>query len=419
MIKKWIFPVITLLFIFSNSLWFGIESVENANNYLWKISYHNKKKYEIIKKRVNNLKEKIWIRHTSSYLFRKNKLKIFVWKNIIKEYPDIWVDIINLNSVIKKFINNYWLIFIFWTKEKVLNNLKYIEQNRKNIKCNYNKIYIKKTLWDILMLKYNWIHIDFNRWDKKFNNLITCYLKDNLDKFIFKKSLVTRYHKYRKTNINLWLETFKWYYNIWDEINAFKHLKNNWNKYVDWYALFSSTWDSRWLWVVSKKVKAWWLCGVSTIIYQWLSNLQWFKVEKVYPHQSWWDTYYWTIRWIDSTVFFSDNMKYAYKNLIIKNYFWPIYLDYYSDVKKWKEFINRYWKKVWWWWFIYWVKLYSLDKPFKQYLVKEIKKYNKWKLECYKVWFFNKNWNLDYTRDSCYKTVNKKIDEEKEKEKKK
>ena len=419
MTKKYILLLlwlITFILNIGNIYAFDLIKIKKINTKLWDMEIHNNQKYEKIKSDIDKIIDKKYknlIRKKTylSFDFKNKNLILLIWKDINNSI--LWNDYYYLNVTSNKYlwllIKNYWLKLLLWKNDQeILNLLKNIELNWKKNQyeyCSNDRFLLYKPLWDIFSIQNKYFYIRYNK--KITDNLIKCYIYENMNKFIFKKELVTRYHPYRKANINLWLNTLKWFYKYWDEINAFDHLKTKWNQYKEWYALFW-TWKNN-SWVYAKKVKAWWLCWVSTIVYQWLSKLKWFDVKKVYSHQSWWDTYYWTIKWIDSTVFFSDNLKYAYKNLIIKNNFWDIYLDYFSYIKKWRLFTNEYWKKIRWTWFIYWVKIYSLNKPFNILTVKDIKKFNKWNLKCYEVWFFNKNWTLNHTRTSCYKTVNQKI----------
>lgn len=416
MIKKITFWFI-VFFILSNSsvFWFNYDLIKRLNLKLWqlwvkKLNILTKKVDKIIEKKYENRirkNTKIW------YNFLNKKLIIYLGKDANNTL--VWKDYyyVNLENKIWKLISIYWIQWLLWINNKeALNMLKKIEKEKnKNKYCLNNTLFLYKVLWDILSIKKPNFNITYNT--NETQNLIKCYISHNLNKFIFTNKLTTVYHNYRKTNIEFWSQTLKWFYNKWDIINVFNHIKQNANKYVEWYALFSdnSSWDSNW--VIAKKVLWWWLCWVSTALYQNLSRIKWMKVLKVYNHQSWWDTYYWSYpRWFDSTVYFSDNWKNAYKNLLIKNEFGNIYIEPFWYVHKWRDFISRNWRRIRWTWYIYWFKVYSLNYPLKILKVKEDKVFKKWSQTCYKIWFYD--WNkLLYQRTSCYKTINKKIKEEK------
>ena len=377
------------LLLINNSYWIDLEM-----NKIYKYNIQiNKILNKASNDKINNIKNKILnIIHNklwkSNYIIisndNKKYIRIKLWWDF---YSNIkWVKIINIKNNIDNYFKKYPLHYWFnWNLEKTKDFILNIEKNKNKLLCNYDKLYLNWLLYDILILKTNiYIKLDLNK-------VLSCYLKNNLDKYIYKTELDTIYHWYRKTNIELWFNTIKWIYNYWDYINL-KNLNKNIDKYVYWSILIW-TWDKNSFKITSQKSKWWWLCWVATAVYQNLAQIPWFKIEKVYNHSSYFTSYYWPIFWFDSTVYFSDSWKTAYKNLIVKNEFWSVYLNNFWEVEKWK-----YWKD-----YIYWVKLYSLWYQFNnKYKVKQISHYKKWESDCYKIWFYL-NDKLIYTRISCYK----------------
>jgi len=373
-----------------NDKWgYSYESIKDLNLMLYKklSTLNNVQKNNIL----NNLKQiysNFWIRKNTKIKIipENNEIKVYIWGKISNSlFYATWV------SFQKQLFTQFQslpLNYFIQDKQKLLNLMKEIDNWQFKENCDNFNLYFNWLLYDIFIINWlKWLYVKL-----PLDKYLWCYIKKNKNKYIFKYELDTIYHKYRTINIWNWINWLTGFYDYWDTINVFEWIRKNKDKYVKWYALIYS-----WNKVESKLVYWWGLCWVSTIMYQTLSKIKWMKIEKVYHHMNFYYSYYWQLPWTDSTVYFSNNFEKPYKNLIIKNYFWPIYIDYFDKIAKW-----RWWKRD----FHYWLKVYSLWLWFNFYDVKLIKKYERnWK-KCYTVWFFDKKTNnLVYTRTSCYFNV--------------
>jgi len=266
---------------------------------------------------------------------------------------------------IEKLQNNIFSIYGDYVKDVKINKKCKIESNNINISCFWktfkdiqpientpflNTLDLSKDInensckslnkdisffWRYLdNIKGVKINIKFT--DTELKKLLGCYLYKNNKKYSTEQKMTTIFAKYRKTNINLWLDSLNISWN-WNntKLSIVNHLEKNGDKYVDGLAI---------VWTWTKLVSWGGLCWVSTMFFDaclyWLDK--WCKIDTYRHHSQFYHAYY-PFPWWEATIFFS---KYYRQDLILENK-----LDYNIYVV---PFSYRVWSK-----FIYWAKFYS------------------------------------------------------------
>ncbi len=287
-------------------------------------------------------------------------------------FKNIYIDIDFIQALQKNIYSKDLLNFYNKNSYKIK---QYLDIYRKQKFCKYS---INKASKKILNYFYsNNIYIRTNDLTKD----LACYIYQNKANY-YARTLCTTYKPYRKTNITRWLNSMKKTYPIWknnNEINTSYWLFNNWTKYVDWLALKVEKWK-----VKTFKVEWWWLCWVSTILYNYnMHQKKLFSITERWPHMWYYRWYYWPKIWLDATIFwYSKNYKF------INNSWEDIIWDYFT-YKKWYKFC-------------YWIQSWKL-RPFSSETKISSKRYKK---NCYKNIVYDEKWKIIDNVKSCYKEIN-------------
>jgi hypothetical protein len=334
---------------YKNSFWWKYIDLKNINKFNYLLKYLNNKK------NIN---------------FWEPKIEIVNWKLY---FLNIFIDIDFIQAFEKNIYNpiilDYYNLHSYEIK-------KYLDIYRKQKTCKFSITKSNKKI-----LSYLYSNNIFIRTDDLSKD-IACYIYQNKANY-FVRELCTTYKPYRKTNITKWLYSLKLTYPIWKskmQISTLYWLFSNWVKYVDWLALKNEKWK-----VKTFKVKWWWLCWVSTILYNFnLSQKKLFDINERWPHMWYYRWYYGPIIWIDATIFWPTK-NYKFTNISDEDIIW----DYFSYKK--------------WWKFCYWIKAWKL-RPFPSQTKISSKRY---KRNCYKnIVYDSKTWKVLYTKNSCYKEIN-------------
>lgn len=347
---KIIASILVWLFLFLNitfwkTYWQNFVNIpyEQILTEEWQTKYFN-----YSKKNINRNK---W-QYINTNNVKSNKFTV-QYKTILIWLDNLMDKNITIYDYITKDIQRYWQI------RQHANQL--FEYDWKNFRYYLNnpdetyslcKKYLKpikklvKTTYPVIS-DYRMFNISLSR--QQFEEIIWCYMLKNQDTLSVNWEINTIWWHEREINIWIWIKKIEWLFKYWEILSVYNHV-NQWKWYVDWYALVFKDW--KW---TEEKVSWWWLCWVSSVLYQTVLNSYYdFNIVERHPHSSFFITYY-NHYWIDATI--TWEWKYAYKDFKLENKHWSIIILPYTNVK-----YNDYWKKTW---FQYWIKLWSLT-PFKK-----------------------------------------------------
>ncbi len=267
---------------------------------------------------------------------------------------------INLDKEFQKVmeLNNYDLSkFISFDMFKFL--LDTVEKYPNSISCK-DTLNMNTISYFYFILKWNKIKVDY----EQYQNLLFCYLKNNLDKYKFEYVLPTYSKPYRQHNISIWLSLFNnrvW--KVWKNINVGQTIldaDSNPKKplYVDWYVLKSTSTG----WIEEPMEYGGGLCGVSTVFYQGILPLKNIEVLKRKQHSIWFKYLYGynnvgqdaNIYWVN----LKSWRKRVINTLLLKNNQQDFFIKTFTYTKN-KNFYT-------------WIKFYGL-KPIEKQEVKTIK----------------------------------------------
>lgn len=367
--KIWFFLILILIW-FNISFWYW----NSFFNEIHQIPY-----FDLLTKEWQNKHFNFWSIF-SNWFVLENKNKFEVQKN--------WDVLISLNEILWKNLYSYffkWFKNIYWIKNNFLHknfedrwniilwNLK--NDNFKNL-CFLYFQKIKRLNNFPIIFNYSNYYIHLRNED--ITNLITCYLLHNKDELTISWEINTLYWDARVHNVWKWLWYLEWIWKKWEVLSVYDKI---WNQkwYKEWYAIFKKEWK-----YIHKLVNWWWLCWVSSVLYQWILN--WynsFNIKERLPHSEFRSTYY-NYLWIDATIFWEWE-KSTRDLKIFNKHSSSILIQWYDEVKQ-----KRSWYK-------YWIILWSL-LPFEKTYFK-----NDWIVwKCIKNWIYWKNDKLLDTIESCY-----------------
>lgn len=372
--KKILSSVLVMLFVFTTST-FALDQNETLKKDVVFNSYNINKVIPIVKKYDSKINDLIKKKHYNYYI-----LKIKLWwyeydmfmnnQLIFKEQLITTINKIKNSPSFKEELKKDWN-----------NNTSYIFNLIKSDKtkglCGYYDSYLSN------INKINWINniLYHNNYQPIIKINIPLLIGCHYDQFFTKqkKSLDAIYKKYRYTNIAAFIDrTF--YLKSWETFNVLKHVDEIENKLVDWLAIIK--------WEITK-IRWWWLCGASTILYQWISTIKkWIQITERHSHSEYFRHYYWNIIWMDSTIF-TPTLNLKFKN---KSDF-TLIIDWYT-----KKINNRKMN--------YGIIFYRpyLSNDLTYYTMGKI--YKKDDKTCVKNYIHDKNtWKVIYTTNSCYKIV--------------
>ena len=267
---------------------------------------------------------------------------------------------INLDKEFQKVmeLNNYDLSkFISFDMFKFL--LDTVEKYPNSISCK-DTLNMNTISYFYFILKWNKIKVDY----EQYQNLLFCYLKNNLDKYKFEYVLPTYSKPYRQHNISIWLSLFNnrvW--KVWEKLNIWQTIldaDSNPKKplYVDWYVLKSTSTG----WIEEPMEYGGGLCGVSTVFYQGILPLKNIEVLKRKQHSIFFKYLYGynnvgqdaNIYWVN----LKSWRKRVINTLLLKNNQQDFFIKTFTYTKN-KNFYT-------------WIKFYGL-KPIEKQEVKTIK----------------------------------------------
>ena len=347
---KIIASILVWLFLFLNitfgkTYWQNFVNIpyEQVLTKEWQTKYFNYSKKNINRNR--------W-QYVNTNKVKSNKFNV-QYKTILIWLDNLMDKNITMYEYITKDIQRYWQI-----RQHANQLFEYDWKNFRYYLNNPDETYslCKKYLKPIKKLvnttypvvsDYRMFNIALSR--QQFEEIIWCYMLKNQDTLSVNWEINTVRWYERETNIWIWIKTIEWLFKYWEILSVYDHT-NQWKWYADWYALVFKEW--KW---TEEKVSWWWLCWVSTVLYQTVLNSYYdFNIVERHPHSSFFITYY-NYYWVDATI--TWEWKYAYKDFKLENKHWSIIILPYTNVK-----YNDYWKKTW---FQYWIKLWSLT-PFKK-----------------------------------------------------
>lgn len=273
----------------------------------------------------------------------------------------------------QKKLSRYLTTLFRKESQTILNKLN----QRDKLDCKSFDTKIKRFSTFPLILNYSNYLVLISKDD--LTTIITCYLRKNEWTHALHWQINTLYWDARVHNIWKWLTFMNWLWKKWEELSVYKKV---WNQiwYQDWYAIFYKDWK-----YIHKLVEWWWLCWISSVLYQWILKWYWsFNITERYPHSEFRSTYY-NHLWIDATIFWIwDTPTRDLK--IVNTHTWDIIIQWYDFIKE---------KNAW---YVYWIKLWSLQ-PFQKTYFKHL--FTKW--NCVNTWIYDEsnNW-LVKSINSCY-----------------
>lgn len=340
-----------------------------------------------------------------SYMEYKNVWASFNWNHSLLEESYLINDnfYLNLNQLfvtdsvsLKELLDNQretWKIGeaslkSYWNKNVDTIKLFLWKDDKKECDTLKEK---KFDFYTISNLKYNNVYIKVTK--DEMASYFACLFSEGYYK-INSLNLKTTYYNYRHTNIKKGLDTI---YNQtlkpWEDFSVGYHvfaLPDRQQKYVKGDAI---VYDPKTKKNIVKSVYWWWLCGVSTIMYQSILNDWNILIKERWPHSKYYQGLYWTNIGLDSTIYWWDfkNNK-GYKDLIFTN-----------NGKTTILFQPYIWKPYKWR-FNYGVNIYNPAFKENETIVSKNKINKKW--NCYFNEIRDKNTNqVIRTIKSCYNEV--------------
>lgn len=367
--KIWFFLILILIW-FNLSFWYW----NSFFNEIHQIPY-----FDLLTKEWQNKHLNFWSIF-SNWFMLENKNKFEVQKN--------WDVLISLNEVLWKNLYSYffkWFKNIYWIKNNFLHknfedrwNIILWNLKNDNFKNSCFLYFQKIKRLNNFPIIFNYSNYYIHLKNEDITNLITCYLLYNKDELTISWEINTLYWDARVHNVWKWLWYLEWIWKKWEVLSVYDKI---WNQkwYKEWYAIFKKEWK-----YIHKLVNWWWLCWVSSVLYQWILN--WynsFNIKERLPHSEFRSTYY-NYLWIDATIFWEWE-KSTRDLKIFNKHSSSILIQWYDEVKQ-----KRSWYK-------YWIILWSL-LPFEKTYFK-----NDWIVwKCIKNWIYWKNDKLLDTIESCY-----------------
>jgi len=343
----------------------------------------NKEKIEKINKKLyKKLYWKNFYIKFLNYIDWKKSSYIVKDSNLITFKLDLYK--IFKNNIIKH--NNnllYWWLSeneIFDILKSIRNNHYHLNNNTFN-KCRYlNLDLISFYIWFILtQRKTNYpiknLFINVNK--KCLKEFYLRYLtsrdweKQIYKNYVYTYEQATKSKRYRRININKWIQMFNNYlWKKWEILSIWNILRKR-NDYIDWYILVYS-------WNTATERKENWggLCWVSTFFFQALIKIDWIKIKERYPHMIWFKTLYWYNNiWEDSTIYFWNWNKVLKDLKLINNTYSDILIEPYTYMLN-NSFII-------WWNFYFLVPYKKVKIEYWKLYCSNLKDYNNYK-ECLK-----------------------------------
>jgi len=298
----------------------------------------------------------------------KDWLNVHLFSNINKSYFDIFS---NKNKKIQFYLNYIWS-----------NNSKEIYYNYKNnISCKMlqNKIW---TLDNNSINVIDKLNIYFTLNNNLIKRYIWCVIYLYPEIYILNSEINTDYADFRYNNVKIWLSSLhKKEWKFWEELSVYNSvIQKTW--YVDWFALFFNNKKNI---VESLPVEWWWLCWVSTLLYQ--NTIKWwyFNITERWSHMNFYNNYYNQL-WIDATIFWYWDK--ASKDFRVVNNHWHILIDTYIIKNK-----NK---------LKYGINLISFKSFLNNYIIETSSIYQKWKKKCVNNILKNTNNIIIKKIESCY-----------------
>lgn len=273
--------------------------------------------------------------------------------------------------------NDYQIKIEKWdTKEDIYRIIR--EKDKESLKVwNLHTEFLwsakQEKVCSILDELLNWKR-DNSDWLKNFIYWIACYVNE----YWTRKSLIrTDYEEDKVFNIELWQKQFNWMVlKKWQEISSNKLLQPLEYSFKEWNVLFYNKETKK---VEVKRETWWWICWVTTSLYQNFINDNNIDILERWNHSNWYNSYYWTIKWRDAMIYFWQS-DFKFRNNNDSN----IYLELWWE-KKW----NRY---------EYYTLTKSLYKDDRNIITSKEYRDQKWRI-CVDTYIWWKNIT------SCYRNI--------------